>query len=249
MGAMHSTRLSGGEDTCDICLEPLEASDRMQQPFFGMCGHHTRFHQGCIQQWSHVNNQCPMCRSFIRDPDVFARVIRTERISEEVRQRDAAINECVANSNIDMVAGMPPLVATNFFIPLIAKLCTMQYFMGNDFSRTFHASVALIRAQYPPAVHEQMIREQERLLDNKKREASQALNRLAKYFKKVWRRLESSGQEPERVVDALNEVYALKRPNIAHILQELQDSTGFSRDVLAQMQVAWPTIRAQFSPS
>lgn len=60
----HKCLRHGSTNTCSICLEECGASGCVTT----ICKH--RFHKNCIDKWD--NNTCPLCRTIIGDPEIYA---------------------------------------------------------------------------------------------------------------------------------------------------------------------------------
>lgn len=52
-------------EDCLICLQPLSGCDEEEAIREWGCGHHSRFHPGCIRQWLESSPVCPICRDVV----------------------------------------------------------------------------------------------------------------------------------------------------------------------------------------
>lgn len=247
----HNAQLRGGQNTCSICLEALTPENTRQLPFFGVCGHHKQFHDACIQQWSQSNNQCPLCREPIQDPQVFATHMAT-RSAQEERERfeaalDALVPQALAEFETHVGTVLPPHLKTYFFTPFAAEICTYLIYCGQEFNRVFDQNVDLIRAQYPPSQHDQLIEEQQRQLTQKRNKLTTELENTVTqvFFDEAVRCLRRN--RPERCVAMLNRLHEARRPYVLSKLQDIQEKTGIPNSVMIKMQAAVAPARARFT--
>ena len=54
-----------GLDLCSICLEKI--SNRKRVKHTTRCNHH--FHWYCLNEWTNTHNNCPMCRTPIKEEE------------------------------------------------------------------------------------------------------------------------------------------------------------------------------------